>query len=282
MVRRIGARSVEYPLSFVVAGDSGAWPDPTADAIFSQLLRQAAALDPAPLFFANLGDFAGPGSPERHTHYLGLVAGLPLPDLCVVGNHDLDDPSGRQTWAQVHGPTNFAFGWGHTRFIALDAAPAETTQGTTGPDEATLEFLARSLEEPASRTGSCSCILRHSSATVMLRIRSGGSASATGRSWTWSGGIGSGWCAPPTRCCSITTCIMAPTLWCLGAGAARSARICVASALAGRGPRVAVGCSIPSRSPSPPRVGVRPRPAGLRSYPGRSQLRRWHDRSPRG
>src|SRR5688572_29186756 len=94
MAQRIGAAPVEYPFSFVVAGDSGAWADPTADAIFSQLLDQVARLRPAPLFFANLGDFAGPGTPERHEHYLRLVAELPLPNLCIVGNHDLDDAGG--------------------------------------------------------------------------------------------------------------------------------------------------------------------------------------------
>ena len=53
MAERIGATAVRYPFSFVIAGDSGAWPDPTADAIFAQLLRQTAQLRPAPVFFAN-------------------------------------------------------------------------------------------------------------------------------------------------------------------------------------------------------------------------------------
>ena len=73
---RIGATPVRYPYSFVVAGDSGAWPDPTADAIFSQLIAQTARLSPSPAFFAHLGDFAGPGTPERHERYLQLVEGL--------------------------------------------------------------------------------------------------------------------------------------------------------------------------------------------------------------
>jgi hypothetical protein len=49
MAERIGATAVHYPFSFVIAGDSGAWPDPTADAIFAQLLRQTADLRPARL-----------------------------------------------------------------------------------------------------------------------------------------------------------------------------------------------------------------------------------------
>jgi hypothetical protein len=34
MAERIGSTPVRYPFSFVVAGDSGAWPDPTADGIY--------------------------------------------------------------------------------------------------------------------------------------------------------------------------------------------------------------------------------------------------------
>ena len=33
MAERIGSAPVRYPFSVVIAGDSGAWPDPTADAI---------------------------------------------------------------------------------------------------------------------------------------------------------------------------------------------------------------------------------------------------------
>ena len=147
MAERIGATPVRYPFSFVIAGDSGAWSDPTADAIYSQLLRQAARLTPAPVFLANLGDFAGPGTRERHEHYLQLVRDLPVPDLCIVGNHDLDDPSAPEAWAQIHGPTNFQFAYGHTRFIAISTGAAvETPEGTDGPDEDALAFLARGLE----------------------------------------------------------------------------------------------------------------------------------------
>jgi len=98
MAERIAAMRVRYPFSFVIAGDSGASPDPTADAIVTALLRQTARLEPRPLFFANLGDFAGPGTIERHERCLRLVEPLPLPDVCVVGNHNLDDPAAREAW----------------------------------------------------------------------------------------------------------------------------------------------------------------------------------------
>jgi hypothetical protein len=151
MAQRIAAAPVRYPFSFVVAGDSGAWPDPTAEAIFDQLLRQAAAVEP--VFFANLGDFAGPGTRERHAAYLDRVADLPMPDVCVIGNHDLDDPGAPAAWAAVHGPRNFTFAHGHTRFGALDGAPGRVGElvvstpegGTAGPDEAALAFLDATL-----------------------------------------------------------------------------------------------------------------------------------------
>ena len=147
---------VAYPFRFVVAGDSGAWADPTAEAIFSQLVSQVAALDPPPVFFANLGDFAGPGTRDRHERYLELVEPLPIPELCVIGNHDLDDERGWDSFTSVHGPTSFTFAYGHTRFVAIHAqasvpgevqlAGAGTPEGTEGPREDDLAFLESTLE----------------------------------------------------------------------------------------------------------------------------------------
>ncbi len=159
MAERIERTAVRYPFRFVIAGDSGAWPDPTAEAIFAQLVSQAAALEPPALFFANLGDFAGPGTIERHEHYLGVVETLPIPDVCVVGNHDLDDESGPDAFARVHGPMNFHFGYGHTRFVVIHAEGGipgvveipgvDTPEGTQGPRDEDLAFLERTLEATA-------------------------------------------------------------------------------------------------------------------------------------
>ena len=153
MTERIAATPARYPFSFVVAGDSGAWPDPTADAIFTQLLRQAGELEPAPVFFANLGDFAGPGTRERHEHYLELVRALRIPNVCVIGNHDLDDGSAPEAWAAVHGPRNYSFAHGHTRFVAIDGAPGEVGElrvstpdvRIAGPRDEALAFLDETL-----------------------------------------------------------------------------------------------------------------------------------------
>ena len=152
MAERIDAKAVHYPFSFVLVGDSGAWPDPTADAIFAQLLRQVAELSSAPVFLGNLGDFAGPGTPERHQHYLALVAPLPIPNFCLIGNHDLEDPRAAEAWRVVHGPRNFHFAHGNTRFVAIDGASGQaghlgdtTPPDTAGPSTEALRFLDETL-----------------------------------------------------------------------------------------------------------------------------------------
>ena len=156
MAARIEALPVVYPFRFAFAGDSGAWADPTADGIFSQLVRQVAAADPPPVFFANLGDFAGPGTPERHGHYLRLVEPLGVPNICIVGNHDLDDAGGWETFLHVHGAMNFTFAYGHTRFVALHSQPSEVgemdidkaaPEGIRGPREEDLAYLDATLRQ---------------------------------------------------------------------------------------------------------------------------------------
>ena len=125
MAERIARTPVRYPFSFVFAGDSGAWPDRTADAVFAQLVSPAGALDPAPVFFANLGDFAGPGTEARHRDYVrAVIEPLAIPDVCVIGNHDLDDPAPPPPHGRaVHGPTNYDFSpWARTRFVVIDGA----------------------------------------------------------------------------------------------------------------------------------------------------------------
>ncbi len=143
MAERISAAPAEYPFCFVVAGDSGAWPDPTGDAVFAQLLRQTAELEP--VFFAQ--------------DYLRVIEALPAPDVCVVGNHDLDDPGAREAWAEVHGPVNFEFAHGHTRFIAIDAAP-----GAVGEVDIDPEHVAASSDLHAAR-GRRNSSLRRGTAT---------------------------------------------------------------------------------------------------------------------
>jgi hypothetical protein len=146
MVGRIQAPEDREPVRFAIAGDSGAWPNPTADGIYRELVAQVGELDPPPAFFANLGDFAGPGKVPDHEKYLMLVDGLEVPNVCVVGNHDLDNDDGWENFERIHGPVNYDFGVGHTRFFAVHSA-----LGMEGPREEDLEHLdqrLRAADEP--------------------------------------------------------------------------------------------------------------------------------------
>ena len=113
---RIETAPAAEPLRFVFAGDSGAWADPTADGIFSQLVRQVAALRPPPLFFANLGDFAGLLDTERivgnlHRAYAELDGAAPgaeidlraaIGDMVTFNGGPLRLPVMKFTDAAVH------------------------------------------------------------------------------------------------------------------------------------------------------------------------------------
>lgn len=46
---------------------------------------------------------------------------LPIPDACVVGNHDRDDAEGADAFTRVHAPANFTFASSHARFVGLPA-----------------------------------------------------------------------------------------------------------------------------------------------------------------
>jgi len=89
----------------------------------------------------------------RHRDYVRLVEPLAIPDVCVIGNHDLDDPRAPTAWEAVHGPTNYDFSHGRTRFAFIDGAPgavgelAVSSAGRTeGARAAALAYLDERLE----------------------------------------------------------------------------------------------------------------------------------------
>ena len=212
MVERIAAAPARYPFSFVVIGDTGAWPDPTADATFAQLLRQTAELRPAPVFFANLGDFAGPGTPERHKHYLELVAG-------PVDSERLPDreprprgrararrgrrPTGRGTSSSPTGTRASSPSTGPRGRRAISATRDRPTQ----PARASRRFFFWTTRspQPASRIASCYSTPRRISTDTTRRSPSAASRRASRSSSTSSVVTTSSWSAAPTASVSTTT-----------------------------------------------------------------------------
>jgi hypothetical protein len=163
MAQRISSTPVHYPFSFVIVGDSGAWPDPTADAILSALLRQTARLQPAPVFFANLGDFAGPERSRDTTVTSSWSSRFRSRTSASSETHDLDDPAGVDAFARVHGPMNFEFAHRHTRFVAIHAGcptplrnlrrGAGTGTFRSGGEQPGVEAFAELARLAALRTG---------------------------------------------------------------------------------------------------------------------------------
>ena len=138
MIDRIESAPVEYPIRFAMLGDSGASPNPVGDTIFRELLSQIGDVH----FFVNLGDFSGPGNQERHDHYLQMVDNLSIPNICILGNHDQDHPTGWGNFERIHGPVNYQFDFGNTRFMAINCQ-----WHTDGPRDDDLAFLERRLAE---------------------------------------------------------------------------------------------------------------------------------------
>lgn len=153
MIKRIQSASLKYPFSFLIVGDTAPFPNPEYDEIFRALLEQMNKLRPKPLFMANLGDFAGPGAMDRHVHYLELVRDLNIPNLCVLGNHDRDNPIGWEAFENVHGPCNYSFAIGNTLFVVLNCQPRngqrrdrnQPDDYVNGPTEADLAYLEECL-----------------------------------------------------------------------------------------------------------------------------------------
>lgn len=149
MIARIQATPVEYPFSFCITGDTGFWPNPAGDVYFEQALKHMGTLTPKPLFFANLGDFAGPGTMEQHQHYRALLQNLSSPDICVMGNHELDDDTGEANFDEMIGPSRFSFAYGNTLLVAIRSF--ERHSGTHGPERKDLAFLDEQLRQRAAQ-----------------------------------------------------------------------------------------------------------------------------------
>lgn len=149
MIRRVEATPVTYPFTFTIAGDCGFQPNPAGDVFVARALKYMEQLAPKPLLFVSLGDFAGPGTAQRHQQYRALLQGLSSPSVCVMGNHELDDETGEANFRDIIGPSNFSFAYGNTLFVAIRSF--ERGPGTHGPEAADLAFLEQCLKEQAAR-----------------------------------------------------------------------------------------------------------------------------------
>jgi hypothetical protein len=152
MVERIVATPARYPFSFVVIGARvrGQTRRRTPSSPSCSVRQRSWARSPSSSRISATSP--GPGTPERHKHYLELVAALSIPNVCLIGNHDLEHARAPEAWTASHGPRNFEFAYGNTRFVAIDGASGQTGDlgdttppDTAGPSVEALRFLDDTL-----------------------------------------------------------------------------------------------------------------------------------------
>jgi outer membrane protein assembly factor BamB len=135
------------PLTFVHASDThigatthlgGAGVDRDATA---RALDQAAAMVPAPHFLTITGDITSGNETPQFEDLAAVVAGLDVPFVPVIGNHDRYDGGGN--YRRFLGPGSYSFDAGGVHVVVLDFSM------TTG---AMMDFLAADLAlTPADR-----------------------------------------------------------------------------------------------------------------------------------
>ena len=140
VIEKILAVPVEYPLRFVMMGDSrtpGEFP-------FARLRAQIREFDPAPVFVVDIGDLVSQGTMIEYLLYLAAIDPFPLPFVSVIGNHEMYADRGRENYGRLFGDEDFSFDYASCRFIALnDAVPGEY-----GVSDAQLLWLEALLTDP--------------------------------------------------------------------------------------------------------------------------------------
>ena len=121
----IQAEDLKAPFDFIVIGDPQGRYEATA-----RLISNAERLNPAFAIF--VGDLTMQGRPEQYQQYLDCIGKAKMPVLSVIGNHDVDDPTGRTGYERIFGKPDFSFEAGGRRFVILDSsgddlAPAQLT-----------------------------------------------------------------------------------------------------------------------------------------------------------
>ena len=121
-------------------------------------LRPAAAPDATcarARFFANLGDFAGPGTDERHQPLpRARRRARSIPNVCLIGNHDLEDPRATEAWSRIHGPTELRVRLRrhalrrHRRRVGAGRASSATRHRATRPAPAAKRCVSWTRRSP--------------------------------------------------------------------------------------------------------------------------------------
>lgn len=92
-------------------------------------------------FVIHQGDISDFGMSQEFRWVHDIMKGLKWPYLTVVGNHDML-ANGRKVYRQMYGDFNYAFEYGHTRFVFLDTNSQEYGFNGQVPD---VDWLSQQL-----------------------------------------------------------------------------------------------------------------------------------------
>lgn len=134
-IARLEAEPPPERLRFAVVGDTQTAFD-DAERVVDALSRRG---DLA--FVVQIGDFTDLGLAPEYERMNDIFRELPVPYLVVIGVHDYV-ANGRDIYARMFGPRDFAFTWARTRLVFLDTCSIEAGFDGSVPD---LDALAASL-----------------------------------------------------------------------------------------------------------------------------------------
>lgn len=114
-------------LRILVMGDTQRFYDDAVD--FVKAANTFTNID----FVIHQGDISDFGMTQEHKWVHNIMKDLKWPYLTVVGNHDLL-ANGSKVYQQMYGPLNYAFTYGHTKFVFIDTNSREYKFNGKVPD----------------------------------------------------------------------------------------------------------------------------------------------------
>jgi 3',5'-cyclic AMP phosphodiesterase CpdA len=140
-IERLLAAPPPAPLVLAVLGDTQESFDEAEDAVASVNAREDVQL------VVQVGDFTHVGTLLEYRLMNDIFARLRVPYLVVAGYHDLLG-NGARIYAEMFGPTNFAFDLGGVRLVLYDSNSASHDFDGTVPDLAWLEAALAAAPAP--------------------------------------------------------------------------------------------------------------------------------------
>ncbi len=140
-IERLVAAPPAGPLTLAVVGDTQESFDEAEDAVASIDARGDVQL------VVQIGDFTHVGTLLEYQLMNDIFARLRVPYLVVAGYHDLLG-NGARIYAEMFGPTNFAFDLGRVRLVFFDSNSASHDYDGSVPDLAWLEAALGAAPEP--------------------------------------------------------------------------------------------------------------------------------------